>query len=241
MLNIRGLRASAGDTEILSGVDFAVAAGEVHVLMGQNGSGKSTLAQVIAGSPIYTVSEGSITLDGTELMTLAPDKRARLGLFVSFQQPVAIPGVPIAQFTRVALKERNNDALRPSHVRERLKEALPRVGLSVAVSERDVNAGFSGGEMKRFELAQLLLLGARVAVLDEIDSGLDVDGIKQIAEIILNQRKGGTALLVVTHNPAVLEFIQPDRISVMANGVIVASGGKEIGVQIVEQGYDSFV
>lgn len=213
----------------------------MHVLMGQNGSGKSTFAQVIAGNPAYTVDKGSLTLADEDLLTLLPDARARLGLFVSFQQPLSVPGVSTTQFIRTALTERNSENLRPSKVKARLAAALPRVGLAPAVAERDVNDGFSGGEMKRFELAQLLLLGAQAAVLDEIDSGLDVDGVAAIAKTINTMRQDGMALLVITHNPAVLEPLNPDSVSIMQAGRIAATGGPELGARIAKEGYAAFM
>lgn len=237
MLNIQHLSVVTDGKEILRDVSLRVRTSELHVVMGPNGSGKSTLAQAIAGSPRCEVTGGSIRLGRYDLLKRSADERSRLGLFVAFQQPFAVPGVGTAQFLRMALEQRNNESLRPSEVRQRLWMALPQVGLPATVMERELNVGFSGGEQKRFELAQLLLLGAKIAVLDEIDSGLDVDGLRRIAAGVEAQRKAETGILLITHNPALLEVIEPDVISLLADGRIIESGGIELSRRINQQGF----
>lgn len=237
MLSLRNLTVSVADRMVLSDVSLKIRPRELHVLMGPNGSGKSSLAQTIAGNPKFGVSSGSIRLGRLDLLRRSPDERARLGLFVAFQQPLAIPGVGAAQFMRIAFEQRNGELLRPSQVRQRLWQALPQAGLPSAVMDRELNVGFSGGEQKRFELAQLLLLGAKIAVLDEMDSGLDVDGIHRIAAGVEAQRKAGTGILFITHNPVLLEVIEPNGISLLVGGRIVSSGGIELARQIAQRGF----
>jgi len=239
MLSIQQLSVTSDGKDILRGVSLRVRAGELHVVMGPNGSGKSTLAQTIAGSPRCSVTSGTIRLGRFDLLTRTPDERARLGLFVAFQQPFAVPGVGTTQFLRLALEQRNNESLRPSQVRQRLWMALPQVGLPAAVMDRELNVGFSGGEQKRFELAQLLTLGAHIAVLDEIDSGLDVDGLRRIAAGVEAQRKAGTGILLITHNPALLEVVEPTTISLLVDGRIAESGGIELARRIAQKGFDA--
>jgi len=240
-MHIRGINAETIDGEqILHDVSLSVESGKLHVLMGPNGSGKSTLAQVVAGNPHYKTTEGVIELDGEDILKLSADERARQGLFVAFQQPLSIHGVSITEFMATALLERNKEKIRPKKIRERLDEALSQVGLVGSVKERDINVGFSGGESKRFEIAQVIVLGAKVAVLDEIDSGLDVDGIRQVGNALDAMRANGTATLLITHNPKVLSYISPDAVSIMQNGTIVASGGAELGEIIAGEGYKSF-
>lgn len=171
------------------------------------------------------------------LLQRKPDERAKLGLFVSFQQPFAIAGVPITQFLRTALKERNASSIRPSQVRERLLLVMPQVGLPVSVIDREVHVGFSGGEQKRFELAQLFMLGANIAVLDEIDSGLDVDGIRRVAAGIEAQRKQGTGILLITHNPAIVSYLSPTKVHILKKGRLATSGGAAVAEQVAQQGY----
>lgn len=237
MLTIQNLHVAVGSREILGGVSLRVRPRELHVLMGPNGSGKSTLAQVIAGNPRFTVTQGSLRFRRFDLLARSPEARARLGVFVSFQQPLAIPGVGVADFLRLAIAERNGDRVRPSQLRDRAAARFPDVGLPAATLDRELNVGFSGGEQKRMELAQLLLMGAEVAILDEVDSGLDIDGLRQVTSAIEKMRAGGTAVLFITHNPRVLVHLTPTAVHVLIAGTIAVSGGRMLGEEIAQNGY----
>ncbi|MBI4134360.1 MAG: Fe-S cluster assembly ATPase SufC [Candidatus Terrybacteria bacterium] len=237
MLTIQNLHVAAGTREILGGVSLRIRPQELHVLMGPNGSGKSTLAQVIAGNPRFTVTQGTLRFRRFDLLRRSPEARARLGVFVSFQQPLAIPGVGVADFLRLAIAERNGDRMRPSQLRERAAARLPDVGLPLATLDRELNVGFSGGEQKRMELAQLLLMGAKVAILDEVDSGLDIDGFRQVIRTVEEVRASGTAVLFITHNPGVIAHLMPTAVHVLIAGAIAASGAKALGEKIAQQGY----
>lgn len=240
-LSIRHLSVRAGGKDILREISLTVRPSELHVLMGPNGSGKTTLAQVIAGNPAFIVSSGSVRIGRTDLLRRSPEERARLGIFVAFQHPLALPGVSIPDFLRVAVFERNAQRLRPSEVREKAREILERLGLAPTLLERELNVGFSGGEQKRFELAQLFFFGARIAVLDEIDSGVDLDGMRAIAASLDALRQDGTGILFITHNPHLVRYLSPDAVHVLLRGERLVSGGSKLGEEIAEKGFRSFV
>ena len=242
MLEIRGLRASAGGNEILRGIDLTVNAGEVHAIMGPNGSGKSTLAQVLAGHPAYEVTAGSVTYLGQDLLDMEPEERAQAGVFLAFQYPVEIPGVTNAYFLRAAYNEirkaRGLDELDPMDFLDILEEKLKVVEWGPEIMRRAVNSGFSGGEKKRNEILQMAVLEPRLAVLDETDSGLDIDALRIVASGVNRLRRPDNATIVVTHYQRLLNYIVPDRVHVLSGGRIVKSGGKELALELEARGYD---
>ena len=242
MLEIRGLRATVQGTEILHGVDLTIRAGEVHAIMGPNGSGKSTLAQVLAGHPAYTVTGGTVTYEGKDLLALAPEERAREGVFLAFQYPVEIKGITNAYFLRSALnairKHRGLEELDPIDFIGVLEEKAKAVELGDEMMNRPVNDGFSGGEKKRNEILQMAVLEPRLAILDETDSGLDIDALKTVANAVNRLRRPDNATLIVTHYQRLLNYITPDFVHVLADGRIVRSGGKELAHELEARGYD---
>ena len=242
MLEIKGLRANIGENEILKGVDLTVKKGEIHAVMGPNGSGKSTLAQVIAGHPAYTVTGGSITYEGNDLLDLEPEERAQSGIFLAFQYPVEIPGVTNAYFLRSAYnairKARGEDEVDPLEFLDVMEEKMKLVDMDPAMLNRSVNAGFSGGEKKRNEIVQLAVLNPRLAILDETDSGLDIDALRIVADGVNKLRSPEKSAIVVTHYQRLLNYIVPDYVHVLAGGRIVRSGGKELALELEEKGYD---
>jgi Fe-S cluster assembly ATP-binding protein len=245
MLEIKGLHAAIGDREILKGISLSVAAGEVHAIMGPNGSGKSTLAQVLAGHPAYEVTGGSATYDGEDLLALPPEERAQRGIFLAFQYPVEIPGVTNAYFLRAAFNEirksRGQDEMDPREFRDLVEERLRLVDMDPAMLSRAVNAGFSGGEKKRNEILQMAVLGPRLAILDETDSGLDIDALRVVAHGVNSLRRPDNATIVVTHYQRLLNYIVPDQVHVLAAGRIVKSGGKDLALELEAKGYDWLV
>jgi Fe-S cluster assembly ATP-binding protein len=245
MLEIKGLHAAIGDREILKGISLSVAAGEVHAIMGPNGSGKSTLAQVLAGHPAYEVTGGSATYDGEDLLALPPEERAQKGIFLAFQYPVEIPGVTNAYFLRAAFNEirksRGQDEIDPMDFRDLVEERLRLVDMDPAMLSRAVNAGFSGGEKKRNEILQMAVLGPRLAILDETDSGLDIDALRVVAHGVNSLRRPDNATIVVTHYQRLLNYIVPDQVHVLAAGRIVKSGGKDLALELEAKGYDWLV
>jgi Fe-S cluster assembly ATP-binding protein len=241
-LRARGLRVSVAGIEILKGIDLHVPPGSVHALMGPNGSGKSTLAFAIAGHPRYDVGAGGVTLDGEDLLGLSPDKRAKAGLFLSFQYPAAIPGVSVANFLRTARQSVRPDDLPPAKFRRLVMEKLDVLDMDVALMSRYVNDGFSGGEKKRLEMLQLAVLAPKYAILDETDSGLDIDALRAVGESIAALRGSDdgkeTGFLVITHYPRMLQHIAADRVHIMLDGRIVKSGGPELAHDIERDGYE---
>jgi Fe-S cluster assembly ATP-binding protein len=242
MLSIENLRARVGDREILKGLDLHVPAGEVHAIMGPNGSGKSTLAQVLAGREDYEITAGRVTYLGRDLLALSPEERARAGLFLAFQYPVEIPGVNNAYLLKAALNaQRQARGEAPIDAFEFMKLIKTKMELVHAPKEflsRNVNQGFSGGEKKRNEILQMLLLEPRLAVLDETDSGLDVDALRVVAHGVNSLRSPERSMLVVTHYERLLELIVPDRVHVLADGRIVKSGDRELARELDRRGYD---
>ena len=241
MLSIRNLHAEAAGTPILRGVDLEVRTGEVCALMGPNGSGKSTLANVLAGREGITVTAGEIRYQDQDLLVLSPEERARAGIFLGFQHPVEIPGVANTYFLRAALnalrKHRGEDELDPMDFLTLVKEKAKRLGFSPELLARPVNEGFSGGEKKRNEILQMSVLEPRLAVLDETDSGLDIDALREVAEAVQALRSPARAILVITHHQRLLDYLVPDRVFVLLGGAIAASGDKSLAVAIEEHGY----
>jgi Fe-S cluster assembly ATP-binding protein len=242
MLEIRELRAAAGDKEILKGISLRVRPGEVHAIMGPNGSGKSTLAQVLAGHPAYEATGGSATFAGQDLLDMEPEERAQAGLFLAFQYPVEIPGVTNAYFLRAAYnamrKARGLEELDSIDFLDILEEKLKVVEWGPEIMQRFVNAGFSGGEKKRNEILQLAVLEPKLAVLDETDSGLDIDALRIVAAGVNKLRAPDRSFVVVTHYQRLLNYIVPDYVHVLAGGRIVKSGGKELALELEARGYD---
>jgi Fe-S cluster assembly ATP-binding protein len=241
MLSIRGLKAGVAGREILQGLDLEVKAGEVHAIMGPNGSGKSTLAGVLAGRETYTVTAGQVTFDGEDLLLLAPEKRAVRGVFLAFQYPVEIPGVGNMYFLRTAFnalrKARGEEELDAMDFLALAKERMKLVKMDPSFASRSVNEGFSGGEKKRNEILQMAVLEPRLAILDEVDSGLDIDALRIVADGVNALRAPERAMIVVTHYQRLLDYIRPDHVHVMANGRIVTSGGPELALELEKRGY----
>jgi Fe-S cluster assembly ATP-binding protein len=242
LLEVKNLRANVGDKEILKGLDLTVNAGEVHAVMGPNGSGKSTLAQVLAGNPAYEVTGGSVTYEGKDLLALAAEERAQQGIFLAFQYPVEIPGVSNAYFLRAAYNEirkaKGLEEVDPLEFADLMEQKLAFVDMSSAMLTRSVNMGFSGGEKKRNEILQMAVLEPRLAILDETDSGLDIDALRVVADGVNQLKRPGNATIVVTHYQRLLNYIVPDFVHVLANGRILKSGGKDLALELEEKGYD---
>ncbi len=232
----------SGPKEILKGVNLTIRSGEVHAIMGPNGSGKSTLAYSIAGHPKYTITSGSVTLDGTELTGLTVDERARAGLFLAMQYPIEVPGVSVANFLRTAKTALSGEAPRVRTWVKDVNVALERVGLDGTFAGRSLNEGFSGGEKKRNEIAQLELLNPKFAILDETDSGLDIDALRIVSEGVNRYTaQGDRGLLLITHYTRILNYIKPDFVHVFVDGHVVEEGGAELADQLEIEGYDRFV
>ncbi len=242
MLTIKNLKAGIADKEILKGFNLSVKPGEVHAIMGPNGSGKSTLANVLAGKPEYTVTDGEVLFAGKDLLDLSPEDRAREGLFLAFQYPVEIPGVSNINFLKTAIAEiRQYKGLPPMEAKDFLKlvkEKQALVELQVTLANRSVNEGFSGGEKKRNEIFQMAVLEPALAILDETDSGLDIDALRIVANGVNKLRSDNRSFIVITHYQRLLEYIVPDFVHVMYEGRIVKSGTKELALELEEKGYD---
>ena len=242
MLEINDLHASIEDQEILTGVNLQIRSGEIHAVMGRNGSGKSTLSKVIAGHPAYLVTSGTIKFQGKDLLNLEPEERSRKGIFLGFQYPVEIPGVSNLEFLRVASnsrrKELGNEELDPIEFEELVKDRLELVQMNPSFLERSVNEGFSGGEKKRNEILQMALLEPAISILDETDSGLDIDALRIVASGVNKLSKPNTATVLITHYQRLLNEIQPNFVHVMANGAIVKTGDKNLAIELEKKGYD---
>ena len=242
MLEIANLTATAGEKDILKGINLTVNAGEVHAIMGPNGSGKSTLAQVLAGHPSYEVTGGTVYFEGEDLLALEPEERAHKGVFLAFQYPIEIPGVSNAYFLRSAYNAmrvaRGGEEVDPMEFLDVMEEKLKIVEMDDAMLARSVNMGFSGGEKKRNEILQMAVLEPKLAILDETDSGLDIDALRVVAEGVNKLRRGENATIVVTHYQRLLNYIVPDYVHVLAGGRIIRSGGKELALELEEKGYD---
>ena len=241
MLRVKNLHATAAGHEILRGIDLSIDAGEVHAIMGPNGSGKSTLARVLAGHPEYQVTGGEVLYDGQDLLAMDPETRARLGVFMAFQYPVEIPGVNNAYFLKAALNavraQRGQEELDAVEFMTLVRERMGVLGIDEALLNRPVNEGFSGGEKKRNEIFQMAVLEPRLGILDETDSGLDIDALKIVATGVNAMRRGDRAFLLVTHYQRLLNYVVPDFVHVLAEGRIVRSGGKELALELEEKGY----
>ena len=242
MLEIKNLSATVGDAAILNGVSLTVNAGEVHAIMGPNGSGKSTLAQVIAGHDDYIVTNGSVRYDGRDLLELAPEERAREGVFLGFQYPVEIPGVNNAYLLKAAINAKrrhdNEGEVDAFEFLQLARKKMKDLDIDPAFLNRGVNEGFSGGEKKRNEILQMVMLEPRLAVLDETDSGLDIDALKAVANGINAMRSPDRAIILVTHYQRLLDYVEPDFVHVLSEGKIVRSGDKTLALQLEEKGYD---
>jgi len=242
MLSIRNLQASVEDKEILKGLNLEIKAGEVHAIMGPNGSGKSTLAAALTGKDNYSVTGGEVTFEGKNLLELAPEDRAREGIFLAFQYPVEIPGVSNINFLRTAMNEirkyRNLPPIESKDFLKLVKERQKLVEFDAALTNRSLNEGFSGGEKKRNEIFQLAMLEPKLAILDETDSGLDIDALRIVSKGVNKLRTGKNAFIIITHYQRLLEYIVPDFVHVLYNGQIVKSGGKELALELEEKGYD---
>jgi Fe-S cluster assembly ATP-binding protein len=242
MLSINNLHASIEDKKILNGIDLQINAGEVHAIMGPNGSGKSTLASVLAGRTDYEVTDGSVEFNGKDLFELLPEERAREGLFLAFQYPIEIPGVSTTNFIKTAVNEmrkhRGMEPLDAVAFLKLMKERMKLVHIDKSLTSRSLNEGFSGGEKKRNEIFQMAMLEPKLAILDETDSGLDIDALRIVADGVNTLRKKDNAVLVITHYQRLLEYIVPDFVHVLYKGRIVKSGGKELALELEEKGYD---
>jgi len=241
MLKVRNLHAGVGGREILRGIDLSIDAGEVHAIMGPNGSGKSTLARVLAGHPEYQVTDGEALFDGQDLFAMDPESRARAGVFMAFQYPVEIPGVHNAYFLKAALNavraHRGQEELDAVEFMALVRDRMTQLGIDESLLNRPVNEGFSGGEKKRNEIFQMAVLEPRLAILDETDSGLDIDALKIVAQGVNAMRHPDRAFLLVTHYQRLLNYVVPDVVHVLADGRIVRSGGKELALELEERGY----
>lgn len=242
LLEIKDLHAAIDGKEILKGLNLSVKSGEVHAIMGPNGSGKSTLAKVLAGHPSYEVTKGEVLYEGKNLLELEPDERAREGVFLAFQYPVEVPGVSNSQFLRLAYNEKmkhlGEEELDPLEFNDYLTEKAKVVEMDKSFFKRSVNEGFSGGEKKRNEILQMAVLEPKLAVLDETDSGLDIDALRIVAEGVNKLRSEDNAIILVTHYQRLLNYIEPDFVHVLAGGKIVKEGGKELALELEEKGYD---
>ena len=242
MISIKNLHASIEDKKILKGINLDVKAGEVHAIMGPNGSGKSTLASVLAGREDYEVTEGSITYENEDLLELGPDERAQKGIFLAFQYPVEIPGVSTTNFLKTAINQvreaRGEKPLDAVHFLKLMKEKMRLVDMDQALLSRSLNEGFSGGEKKRNEIFQMAMLEPKLSILDETDSGLDIDALKIVADGVNKLKSDKTATIVVTHYQRLLDYIVPDFVHVLYNGQIVKSGDKNLALELEEKGYD---
>ena len=242
MLSIKNLHASIGDKEILKGINLEVKAGEVHAIMGPNGAGKSTLSAVIAGNENYEVTDGEVILDGEDLAELAPEERAHKGVFLSFQYPVEIPGVSVTNFMRSAINEtrkaKGQDEMPANEMLKLIREKSELLEIDRKFLSRSLNEGFSGGEKKRNEIFQMAMLDPKLAILDETDSGLDIDALRIVANGVNKLKSDKNAVIVITHYQRLLDYIVPDFVHVLYNGKIVKSGGAELAHELEEKGYD---
>jgi Fe-S cluster assembly ATP-binding protein len=238
MLRIENLHVEIDGNEIVKGLDLEVGKGEIHAIMGPNGSGKSTLANVLMGHPRYEVTEGSVTFEGEDVLELEPDERAKLGMFLAFQYPSEVPGVSVANFLRTAVNSVREEELSPMEMYRLLQEKMAVMQMDPKFAERYLNEGFSGGEKKRNEILQMLMLEPRLAIMDETDSGLDIDALQVVARGVNELRGPEFSAVIITHYQRILRYIQPDRVHVMLDGRLVTSGGRELAEQLEDKGYD---
>ena len=240
MLEIKNLHAEVDDVEILKGVDLKINPGEVHAIMGPNGSGKSTLANVVMGNPVYEISKGNIIFEGEDITEEPVDNRAKLGMFLAFQYPESIPGVTIVNMLKTALTNIEDIEYTTVELRLKVAESMEQLGLSADFADRYLNEGFSGGERKRNEILQLAVLDPKLAILDETDSGLDIDALKIVADGVNTLRDKNNSFLIITHYQRLLDYIKPDYVHVLINGKIVKSGGAELAIELEKKGYENF-
>ena len=242
MLKIENLKAGIEETKILNGINLSVNAGEVHAIMGPNGSGKSTLSAVIAGNESYEVESGSIIFEGEDLLELDPDQRAHKGVFLSFQYPVEIPGISVSNFLKAAISEKRKqlglDPISAKDLLGKMREKMELLNMKKGYLSRNMNEGFSGGEKKRNEIFQMAMLEPKLAILDETDSGLDIDALKIVANGVNKLKNKNNATIIITHYQRLLDYIVPDYVHVLHNGRIIKSGGKELALELEEKGYD---
>lgn len=238
LLEIRNLSVSVEGKKVLDGVNLKIQPGEVHAIMGKNGSGKTTLSNTIMGHPKYKVLDGDILLNGESILALSPDERARRRLFLAFQYPVAIPGVTVAQFLRAAIMSVRAGEVEPKNVRKLIKQEMEKLDVPDSFMTRSLNEGFSGGEKKRLETLQLRLLQPKMMILDETDSGLDIDSLRRVSESIDSQRGGEKGILLITHYQRMLSYVKPDFVHVFLNGKVVRSGGADLALELEERGYE---
>jgi len=238
MLKIENLRVEIDGQEILKGLDLEVGIGEIHAIMGPNGSGKSTLANVLMGHPRYEITDGSVIFEGEDVLELEPDERAKMGLFLAFQYPSEVPGVSVANFLRTAVNSVREEELSTMEMYRLLQEKMAIMQMDPKFAERYLNEGFSGGEKKRNEILQMLMLEPRLAIMDETDSGLDIDALQVVARGVNEVRGPDFSAVVITHYQRILRYIEPDRVHVMLDGRIVTSGGKELAEALEDKGYD---
>jgi Fe-S cluster assembly ATP-binding protein len=238
MLKIENLRVEIDGNEIVKGLDLEVGKGEIHAIMGPNGSGKSTFANVLLGHPRYEVTDGTVTFEGEDVLELEPDERAKLGMFLAFQYPSEVPGVSVANFLRTAVNSVREEELSPMEMYRLLQEKMAVMQMDPKFAERYLNEGFSGGEKKRNEILQMLMLEPRLAIMDETDSGLDIDALQVVARGVNEVRGPGFSAVIITHYQRILRYIEPDRVHVMLDGRIVTSGGKELADVLEDKGYD---
>jgi Fe-S cluster assembly ATP-binding protein len=247
MITIKNLHAQVAEDqkEILKGLDLAIKPGEIHAIMGPNGSGKSTLSKVLAGSEDYEVTDGSVTFNGVDLLELEADERAAAGLFLAFQYPVEIPGVPMTTFMKTAInairKKRGQDELDVIGFMRLMKETCAKLGINEDMMKRPVNVGFSGGEKKRAEVLQMAMLDPKFCILDETDSGLDIDALRIVADGVNTLRNATRSMLIITHYQRLLDYIKPDVVHIMASGKIIKTGGPELALALEQKGYTEFV
>lgn len=242
LLSVQNLTVSVGEKEILHAINLAINPGETHVLMGPNGAGKSTLGYALMGNPKYSVTAGSIFFDGEDITHLSVDKRARKGLFLSFQNPLEVPGIRLGTFLKTALEQQRGKRIKAWDFRKELRQVMALLQMDRTYADRDLNMGFSGGEKKKAEILQLLLLNPKLAILDETDSGLDVDAVKIVSQGIkaFQEHRNG-ALLIITHNTKILESLHVDRTHVMAAGTLVKEGGSALVAEINKEGFEQFL
>jgi Fe-S cluster assembly ATP-binding protein len=238
MLKIEDLHVEIDGQEIVKGLDLEVGKGEIHAIMGPNGSGKSTLANVLMGHPRYEVTEGFITFQGQDVFELEPDERAKLGMFLAFQYPSEVPGVSVANFLRTAVNSVREEELNPMEMYRLLQEKMSIMQMDPRFAERYLNEGFSGGEKKRNEILQMLMLDPKLAIMDETDSGLDIDALQVVARGVNELRGPEFSAVIITHYQRILRYIEPDHVHVMLDGRLVTSGGKELAEELEEKGYD---
>ena len=242
LLEIKDLKVNVADKQILHGINMSVGAGQTHVIMGPNGAGKSTLGNAIAGAPKYDITGGSIFFKGEDITELSPDKRARAGIYLSFQNPVEVPGITLSNFIRTCVEQKTGQRLRIWNFKKDLQATMELLGMDPSYADRDLNVGFSGGEKKKAEILQLLMLKPDLAILDETDSGLDIDAVRTVSRGIEHYRKEvGGALIIITHITRILDGLTIDKTHVLSDGMIVREGGREIVDAINDKGFDQYI